>query len=61
MTDFVVLRGFEGHKCGLPITSLDLAARMASPAMMVRNRRESCLPDARIGRWSPPAVERHLT
>jgi hypothetical protein len=54
MTDFVVRGGLEGHRCGLPISSLRLAARMASPAMIVCNRGESGLPDAAMGHRRRP-------
>jgi hypothetical protein len=54
MTDFVVLDGLEGHRCGLPISFLRSAARMASPAMIVCNQGESGLPDAAMGHRRRP-------
>jgi hypothetical protein len=54
VTDFAVLSISEHHICGLPITSLVCAARMASLAMIVRNRRESGSPDAPMGHRRGP-------
>ena len=54
MTDFVVLDGLEGHRCGLLISFLRSAARMASPAVIVCNRGESRLPDAAMGHRRRP-------
>ena len=54
MTDFAVLNISERHICGLSITSLLSAARMASLAMIVCNRRESGSPDARMGHRRGP-------
>jgi len=54
VTDFAVLNISERHICGLSITSLLLAARMASLAMIVCNRLESGSPDARMGHHRGP-------
>jgi len=54
MTDFAVLSISERHICGLPITSLVRAARMASLAMIVCNRGESGAPDAPMGHRRGP-------
>jgi len=54
MAAFVVLSISEHHICGLSITSLVSAARMASLAMIVCNRRESGSPDAPMGHRRRP-------
>jgi len=54
VTDFAVLSISERHICGLPITSLVCAARMASLAMIVCNRGESGSPDAPMGHRRGP-------
>jgi hypothetical protein len=54
VTDFVVLSISELHICGLSITSLVCAARMASLAMIVCNRGESGSPDAPMGHRCGP-------
>jgi hypothetical protein len=54
VTDFAVLSISERHICGLSITSLVSVARMASLAMIVRNRCESGSPDAPMGHRRRP-------
>src|ERR1700674_1143452 len=54
VTVFAVLNISERHICGLSITSLLSAARMASLAVIVCNRRESGSPDAPMGHRGGP-------
>ena len=54
VTDFAVLSISERHICGLPMTSLVCAGRMASLAMIVCNRGESGSPDAPTGHRRGP-------